>query len=163
MSGDRTAAVGADDTIVRAAVRRCRVARIATLSRNGRPSVTPLYVAWVRGEVWLTTADWTLAARNLRDDARASVLLQPEARGRRAGPVVRVTGRGEVRRDARSLRALNLRLARRYVLTPGGLRDVLTHLPLLRLRRAYRAQSRAKGGAVVLAVTPSRVEVLSRA
>jgi len=59
-----------DDPAVLAVIRRCMVARIATLSGSGRPSINPLYFIYQNGHIWLGTADWTLAARNVKADPR---------------------------------------------------------------------------------------------
>ncbi|MBI5568284.1 MAG: pyridoxamine 5'-phosphate oxidase family protein, partial [Chloroflexi bacterium] len=67
-----------DDPAVLDVIRRCLVARIATLSGNGRPSINPLYFVTVNGHVWLGTADWTLAARNVNANPRMSVLFNVE-------------------------------------------------------------------------------------
>ena len=48
----------ADDRVVLTIIRRCMVARIATLSRNGRPSIKPLYFVYVNNRIWLGTPDW---------------------------------------------------------------------------------------------------------
>ena len=46
----------ADDPAVLDIMRRSMVARIATLSRNGRPSINPLYFVYLNGHIWLGTA-----------------------------------------------------------------------------------------------------------
>ncbi|MEZ4517271.1 MAG: pyridoxamine 5'-phosphate oxidase family protein [Chloroflexota bacterium] len=68
----------ANDPEVRAFIRQAMVARVATLSRNGRPSITPLYFVYVDDHIWLGTADWTLAARSVKVNPRVSVLFQLE-------------------------------------------------------------------------------------
>ena len=64
-----------DDPVALDIVRRSMVARIATVSRGGRPSVIPLYFVPVDGRIWLGTVDWALAARNVNADPRVSVLF----------------------------------------------------------------------------------------
>ncbi len=148
-----------DDPQVRVILRRAMVARIATLSRNGRPSANPLYFAAYDGKLCLGTADWTLAAHNVRADPRVSVLLNVEQDpGNR--PVLRISGTAVVRTDARANRAYNLRVAFKYVLAPAAIWNTLTHLRAYLLRRFSRAQSRQKGVACVIEVTPERVELL---
>ena len=68
----------ADDPVVLDILRRSMVARIATLSRSGRPSVNPLYFIYLNGKIWLGTPEWTLAARNVKADPRVSVLFNVE-------------------------------------------------------------------------------------
>jgi hypothetical protein len=144
----------ADRRIAADVLRRSRVARIATVSRSGRPSVNPLYFVEAAGHLWLGTSDWTLAARNVAADPRVVVLLQVE--GEHDEWVLSICGMAQVRQDARTLRIYNRRVALRYVLTPGGLRDALSHRRLIGPRRRYYAQGRQKGSACVIDVTPDR-------
>lgn len=148
-----------DDPLVRRMLRRAMVGRIATLSHNGRPSINPLYFTVVNGQIWLGTADWTLAARNARADSRVSVLLNIERRphDRR---LLRVTGQAAVLTDAQSKRAYIWRVALKYSLSPGGLLNSLRHLDKSRLIRRYHQQSAAKGQMCLIAVTPEQIELL---
>ena len=68
----------ADDPAVLDVMRRSMVARIATLSLNGRPSINPLYFVYLNGHIWLGTVEWTLAARNVKAEPRVSVLFEVE-------------------------------------------------------------------------------------
>ena len=149
----------ANDPEVLAVMRRAMVARIATLSRNGRPSVTPLYFVCVKGSLWLGTVDWTLAARDAKADPRISVLLNVEhnPRDRR---ILRVSGRASVRTDPQLQRAYNLRVVFKYSLTPGGIYNTLQHVRQLRFMHQYHAQSAEKGKACVIEVTPEQAEFL---
>lgn len=148
----------ADDPEVRDILRRCMVARIATLSGNGRPSITPLYFVYVNGHIWLGTVDWTLAARHVTADPRVSILFAVE-RNAKDSRIVRLTGRGTVRTDQQAQRSYNLRVARKYVLLPGAIRDLLAHRRLLPIRRRYRAQSAEKGRSCIIEVIPESVEM----
>lgn len=67
-----------DDPAVLNVLRRSMIARIATLSRTGRPSINPLYFVYLDNHLWLSTAEWTLAARNVKADPRVSVLFEVE-------------------------------------------------------------------------------------
>lgn len=147
------------DAEVLGVIRRSKVARIATLSRNGRPSINPLYFTCHQGHVWLGTVDWTLAARNVQADPRVSLLFEGECRPA-DDPLVRITGHAIVRTDPSTQRAYNLRVAFRYVLTPGAVRNSLQHFHQLKVRRAYHAQSGARGKACVIDVVPERAEFL---
>jgi general stress protein 26 len=149
-----------DDRVALDIMRRCMVARIATLSRNGRPTINPLYFVYLNGRIWLGTPDWTLAVRNVKADPRVSVLFEAEQdpRDRR---VLRIHGRASIRADQKVLRSYNLRVARRYILTPGGIYNALTHLQQLSLRRYYIAQNAEKGRSCVIEVIPEQVELLA--
>ena len=148
-----------DDPAMLDVIRRCMVARIATLSRNGRPSINPLYFVYVPGHIWLGTVEWTLAARNIKADPRVSVLFEVE-RDRSPHLVLRISGRASVRTDPKGQRSYNLRVARKYVLTPGGIRHYLAHLRQLKLRRHYAAQNVSMGQPCIIEVTPLEAEFL---
>ncbi|HSR24473.1 MAG TPA: pyridoxamine 5'-phosphate oxidase family protein [Candidatus Eisenbacteria bacterium] len=138
-------------------LRRSMVARIATLSRSGRPSIVPLYFVHHDGRIGLGTPVWTLTARNVAADPRVSVLFEVE-RDPGDRRVLRIGGRARVRGDREAVRAYALRAARKYVLTPGGIRNALAHVRQLPLRRRYAAQSAERGPTCVIEVTPGRAE-----
>jgi general stress protein 26 len=150
--------VNGHDADVTDVLRRSMVARIATLSASGRPSVNPLYFVVRNGNIWLGTADWTLAARNVECDARVSVLFDADRRPNTR--VVRIRGRATLRIDRAAARAYNRRVLRKYVLTPGGIGNLLLHVRKLPLRRQYYAQSAKKGRPCVIEVTPEEIDVL---
>ena len=150
----------ADDPVVRNILRRSMVAHIATLSRSGRPSVNPLYFIYLNGKIWLGTPEWTLAARNVKADPRVCVLfnVEQDPADRR---VLHIIGQARVRTDAEALRSYNPPMARKYVLTPGGIYNWLTQPRQLWLRRYYIAQSAQKGPAGVIEVTPELVKIIA--
>jgi hypothetical protein len=149
-----------DDPAVLKVLQRSMVARIATLSRNGRPSINPLYFVSWKGHIWLGTSDWTLAARNVKADPRVSVLFKVE---QNPGDhrVLRIRGRARVLTDPIAQRSYNLRVARKYILTFGGIRNYLTNLRLLNLQHRYHAQSAEKGQACIIDVIPEQIEFLN--
>ena len=151
--------MNADDPAVVDVVRRCMVARIATLSSNGRPSINPLYLVHLNGHIWLGTADWTLAARNVKADPRVSVLFNVE-RDRSDRRVLRISGRASVNTDREVQRIHERLVARKYVLTPSGIRHYLTNFRLLLPMHYYHAQSAAKGLPCVIDVIPEQAEFL---
>jgi hypothetical protein len=150
----------ADDPAVLDVLRRSMVARIATLSRNGRPSINPLYFVAPHGRIWLGTSEWTLAARNVLADPRVSVLFEVE-QGRSPHRVLRISGWASVRTDQQAQRSYGLRVARKYVLTPGGIRNHLAHIRQFSLRLHYAAQSAEKGQPCVIEVIPLEAEFLT--
>ena len=150
----------ADDPVVLDVMRRSMVARIATLSRNGRPSINPLYFVYLNGHIWLGTVDWTLAARNVKADPRVSVLFEVE-QDPSDQRVLRIRGRASVRTDQKAQHSYNLRTARKYLLTPGGIRNALTHIRQLPTMHNYHAQSAEKGQPCVIEVTPEQAEFLN--
>jgi|WetSurMetagenome_2_1015567.scaffolds.fasta_scaffold296220_2 hypothetical protein len=146
---------------VRNLLRRCMVARIATLSSNRRPSVNPLYFTVINSRIYLVTADWTLAARNVRANPQVSVLFEREG-DEAARWMLRVTGQAQVRTDASVMRPCNLQVALKYIISPGGLLDTWRHRHRTRAQRLYRAGSQKKGQACVIEVTPERFELLEK-
>ena len=149
-----------DDPAALDVLRRSMVARIATLSRNGRPSINPLNFVYLNDHIWLGTVDWTLAARNVKADPRVSVLFEVEHDP--CDPrVLRIRGRASLRTDQKVMRSYDLRAVRKYYLTPGGIRDTLIHRRLLMLRRHYHAQAAEKGQPCVIEVIPEQAEFLN--
>jgi hypothetical protein len=148
-----------DDPAVLNFMHRSMVARIATLSHNGRPSITPLYFVYVKGHIWLGTADWTLAAREAKADPRVSVLFQIE-RNPNDHRILRIIGNANVRTDTNTMRSSNLRMALKYILTPGSLHNRLSNRRLVQAERLYHMQSAAKGLACIIDVTPEQAEFL---
>jgi len=138
-------------------IRHSMVARIATLSRSGRPSITPLYFVCVDDHLWLGTASWTLAAREAVSNPRVCVLFQRTPNDRR---IVRVTGPAVVRTDTETMTRSRRMMAFKYVLSPGGLINHLANWRLRALVSRYRAQSAGKGGGCIIDITPEQVEVL---
>ncbi len=149
----------ADDPVALDIIRRCMVARIATLSRNGRPSINPLYFVYQDGRIWLGTPDWTLAVRNVKADPRVNVLFKVEQDPSDLR-VLRIGGRASIRVEQEVRRSYNLRVARKYVLTPGGIHNILVHIQQLSLRRYYIAQNAEKGRPCVIEVVPEQVELV---
>jgi hypothetical protein len=88
-----------------------------------------------------------------------SVLFEVE-RDRSARRILRISGRAIVRTDLKGQRSYNRRVARKYLLTPGGIRHYLAHIRQLKLQRIYHAQAAEKGLACVIEVTPFHVELL---
>jgi len=140
-------------------LRRSMVARIATLSRNGRPSINPLYFVAPHDHLWLGTSDWTLAARNVKADARVSVLFNVEQDPAHQR-VLRIVGRAQVRTDPEIMRSYNLQVARKYILTPAGIVNALAHLWQISLKLTYNAQGAEKGQACVIEIIPEQAELL---
>lgn len=140
-------------------IRQSMVARIATLSQNRRPSITPLYFVVVDGHIWLGTADWTLAAREINTNPRVTVLFQHE-RSRHDQRILRVQGQAVVRIDDQTVKSGNRQMAFKYVFSPAGLLNHALNLRLLPLMQQYRAQGSAKGKACIIDMTPERVEFL---
>ena len=148
-----------DDPEVRVVIRRSMVARIATLSIHGRPSINPLYFVSRNNGIWLGTDDWTLAARNVKADSRVSVLFEVE-KTQGDHRVLRIRGRASISSDFKKLRSYNLRVAFKYILTPAGILNALAHVRQIPLKLNYNAQGAEKGQPCIIEVAPEQVEFL---
>jgi general stress protein 26 len=148
-----------DDPAVVDILRRAMVARIATVSRNGRPHVNPLYFVCGRGKIYLGTTDRTLAALNVKANPRVTVLfnIESEPNDRR---VLRLRGGAIVRTDARLCRWYVRSDLRKYIFSRRGFGNSLAHARLLPLVRRF-VSSGEKGQECVLEVRPEEAEFLT--
>jgi general stress protein 26 len=136
---------------------RAMVARIATVSRTGRPHVNPLYFVVTAGRIHLGTSVPTLAARNVRAASEVQVLFEVE-RDPDDSRILRMDGTAVVQTDPELLDRYRRRVARKYILTPAGLWNMLVHpRQWIPLRRHTR-----KGNGCVIDVTPTRLEFIDR-
>ncbi|HKE11263.1 MAG TPA: pyridoxamine 5'-phosphate oxidase family protein [Myxococcota bacterium] len=143
-----------DDPIVRGFLRDSFVARVATQSRSGRPSLTPLWFIVDRGHLYMATGQATLAARNAVANPEVAILLDGEAAGR-SECVLRVHGKATVHSGFPTWRVL-ARLALKYYVAPPAARAELAHAAQWRLRTRYYAQ----GQSAVIEVAPETAELV---
>ena len=148
-----------DDPAVVDILRRAMVARIATVSRNGRPHANPLYFVYRNGIIYLGTTDRTLAALNIKANPRVTVLfnIESEPNDRKA---LRIHGNAIVRTDSTLCGRYVLRDVRKYFMSRRGLGNTLAHARLLPIVRRYVA-SGEKGKACVLEVRPDEATLLT--
>lgn len=145
-----------DDPIVRAFLARSLVARVATRSSRGWPALAPLWFVALGSRLYTGTGAATLAARNAAANPAVAVLLDAEADGPSAY-VLRLHGRATVSRALPPWRAM-LALARKYYLSPAGLRCEVANVAKWSLRRGYYAQAEA----ATIEIQIERVELLQR-
>lgn len=147
-----------DDPAVVDILRRAMVARIATVSRNGRPHVNPLYFVRGNGKIYLGTTDRTLAALNVKANPRVMILfnIDGEPNDQR---VLKIRGGAIVRTDAGLCRWYVIRDLRKYIISRRGLRNTLAHVQLLPVVRRF-VTSGEKGKACVLEVRSEEAELL---
>lgn len=148
-----------DDPAVTNILRHAMVARIATVSRNGRPHVNPLYFVLGNGRIYLGTTDRTLAALNAKANPRVAILFNIE-REPNDRTFVRIRGTANVRTDSRINRWYIPRDLRKYILNRRGLINTLEHARLLPVVRRF-VMSGEKGKACVLEVLPDEAELLT--
>jgi general stress protein 26 len=148
-----------DDPAALDILRRAMVARIATVSRNGRPHVNPLYFVCGNGKIYLGTTDRPLAALNVKANPRVTILfdIESEPNDRR---VLRIRGGATVRTDSRLCRWYVLRDIRKYFMSRRGVGNTLAHARLLPIVRRF-VSSGEKGKECVLEVRPEEAELLT--
>ena len=143
------------DPDIRRILERAMVARLATVSRNGRPHVNPLYFVVHSGRIHLGTSIPTLAARNASAAPGVQILFEVE-RDRNDARLLRMDGTAVVQTDPALVENYRRRVARKYIITPAGLWNLLAHpRQWIPLRRHTR-----KGSGCVIDVTPTRVEFI---
>lgn len=148
-----------DDPVVTEILSRAMVARIATVSRNGRPHVNPLFFLCGNGKIYLGTTDRTLAARNVKANPRITVLFNIE-RNPDDPRVLRIRGNSVVRIDSGLNRWYLLRDLRKYFGSRRGLANLLAHARLLPTVARF-VLSGEKGRPCVLEVQPEDAELLT--
>jgi general stress protein 26 len=148
-----------DDPPVADILRRAMVARIATISRSGRPHVNPLYFLCGNGKIYLGTVDRTLAALNVKADPRVTILFNIESEPNDPR-VLRIHGSAVVRTDSRLCRWYAIRDMRKYFMSRRGLGNTLAHARLLPVVRRFLS-SGEKGKMCVLEVRPEDAELLT--
>lgn len=144
--------MGPQDSAVQGVLARSMIACVATISRDGVPSLTPLWFVVDRGRVLMTTGQATLAVRNIATHP-AVVLLVDEEPAERSQRVLRIRGTATVRRGLPSFRQL-LRIAVKYYISPTALSSELIYLPKWVLRGRMYARMRP----AVIEVTPETAE-----
>lgn len=132
------------------------VTRIATLSRRGEPALTPIWFVLHRERIFLGTARHTLAARNAAANPDVVLLFDGETLPG-STQILRLYGRAVVR-DRRVPWPVLLGAARKYYLSPGGLRCELAHAGLWRLRSRYYGHAEP----ALIEIEPVRAEFLRR-
>ncbi|GHP01069.1 hypothetical protein KSF_111160 [Reticulibacter mediterranei] len=148
-----------DDPTVLTTIQHCMVARIATLSRNGRPCVTPIYFVRHNGNIWLGTSDRTLAVHNIKAHPQVSVLLAVE-QDTNSPRTLRIKGKARLLTDQQTQRTYRLNIARKYFMTLGGVRNTLAHIHQIQPLR-YHIQNTEKGNPCIIEVIPEQAELLS--
>ena len=139
----------ADSAVARRFLDRSMVVRLATLSAQGQPHITPLWFVSDGRRVYVTTRNASLAARDVTATRQVVMLFHGE---RAAGParVLRVAGRAQSGRRLRL--SVLLRFALKYHLSPGGLRNLAGGLRTVPARVRYYAERYGEAG--VIEVSP---------
>jgi general stress protein 26 len=138
----------------------CMVARLATMSRSGRPHVNPIYFVVDDGKLHLGTSTSTLAARNVVANPKVQVLLDVESDSSH-GRMARVTGQAVVLTDPGVLRDYKRRDARKYFRSLRSLWMSLTHLRQLFLTTRYLSSDDPATSHCIIEIDVTEVELLA--
>ena len=141
------------DRSTRAILASSMVARVATLSPEGAPLLTPLWFVAMSGKLWFVTHRPSLVVRNLEALSRVSLLFEENIA--QLPRLLRITGQATVHQRGPSASHL-LRLAFKYHLSPRAVWHEVRHVDRWRLRSALHSQ----GSPVVVEVAPERTELL---
>lgn len=135
------------------------VARLATVSRTGRPHVNPIYFVLSDGRIHLGTVTGTLAARNVRANPAVQILFEVESNptDRR---ILRMEGTAVIRTEPALCRNYRRHISRKYFRSLPGLWMSLAHLRQLLLTRSYLFTGETGSRHCVIEVEPTSVEML---
>ena len=115
-----------DDPEVREFLAHSMILRFASLSPKGQPLVRCLWFVCQQGRMFLFTASNTPTGRSISVHPDVTLLFDGE-RGPRSDRLLRVHGRAVFRRERGIVARVLLGLARKYFVTPPGLRNMLAH------------------------------------
>jgi general stress protein 26 len=135
------------------------VARLATVSRSGRPHVNPNYFVVDGSRLWLGTTTGTLAARNVAVNPSAQLLFDNEQDPTEAR-LVRITGTATVRTEPELVAEYKRRNARKYFRSLPGLLMSLRNLRRLFLTGKYLSTTDPAGRHCVIEIEPTQIEIL---
>jgi general stress protein 26 len=147
------------DSLMQDLLEGAKVARLASISRSGRPHVNPNYFVIEGSRLWLGTTTGTLAARNVAANPSVQLLLEIE-RDPSDLRLVRITGNATIRTEPDLLKEYKRRDARKYFLSLRGLLMSLRHLHRLFLTSKYLFTTDPTSRHCVIEVEPTRFEIL---
>jgi nitroimidazol reductase NimA-like FMN-containing flavoprotein (pyridoxamine 5'-phosphate oxidase superfamily) len=152
VTGDRATRVSADDRRVHDALRRCMIARIATVSAEMEPLIMPLYFVAVEGRVYMNNSTTSPTVRNVEAHPRVLVLLTG-----RQGELIEMRGTARYVRDEATMRRVVRAALPKYVLRPRALWSWIRHLSRLPMRSRY-VRERSSGS---IEITPESYAIAS--
>ena len=131
------------------------IVRVATLSRDGTPRLTPLWFIHDRGRIYMNTRAESPAVKDIWANPFV-VLLFEKDRGPRPGKTLRIRGRAAFQAGTALNRRMYIRSALKYHLSPGGLKNLLQSLTSLPIRARYYRERAGESGTIE--VTPESLE-----
>lgn len=154
-----------DDPEVREFLAHSMVLRMASLSPKGQPIVRCLWFVCQRGRIYTFTGEMTPTGRSISVHPDVTLLFDGE-RGPRSSRLLRVRGHATYRRESGIMARVLLGLARKYFLTPPGLRNSLAHARMVPLAVRFYAEPgwevRGQGVGLIIEVVPDSFEFLPR-
>jgi general stress protein 26 len=151
-----------NDPVVQHLLGRAMVARLATMSRSGRPHANPIYFVVDGSRLWLGTTTGTLAARNVEANPSVQLLFEDE-QNPEDDRIVRITGTAAIRTEPDLLKEYKRRDARKYFRSWRSLRMSLRNLYRLLLTSTYLSTANTANtasGHCVIEVEPTHIEIL---
>ena len=148
------------DALVQHLLKRAMVARMATISRSGRPHVNPNYFVVDDSRLWLGTTTGTLAARNVAVNPAVQLLFEIEE-DPTDSRLMRITGTAAIRTEPDLLKEYKRRDVRKYFRSLRGLLMSLRHLHRVFLTSKYLSTSDPTNRHCVIEVEPTKIEILS--
>lgn len=135
-----------DSQRVRRFLARSMIACVATITPAGRPRITPLWFVTERGAVVLNCRTESPAARDILAHADVVILFAHD-RGT-SKRILKLRGRANFYPGRQFSAHTLLKFARKYYLTPGGVRSVLASLGTLPARLRYYRERAGEAGAI---------------
>ena len=154
-----------DDPEVSEFLARSMVLRMASLSPKGQPLIRCLWFVCQQGRIYTFTGELTPTGRSISVHPDVTLLFDGE-RGPRSSRLLRVRGHAVYRRESGIVARVLLGLARKYFLTPPGLRNLLAHARKVPLAIRFYAEPgwevRGQGVGLIIEVVPESFEFLPR-
>jgi hypothetical protein len=152
-----------DDPEVREFLARSMIMRMASLSPKGQPLIRCLWFVCQRGRIYIFTGDINPTGRGVSVHPGVTLLFDGE-RGPRSSRLLRMRGRAAYRRERHIVVRVLLGLARKYFLTPAGLRNLLANARRVPLAIRFYAEpaweARGTGLGIIMEVVPEGFEFL---
>jgi hypothetical protein len=139
------------------------IMRMGSLSPKGQPLIRCLWFVLLKGRIYIFVTELSPTGCGISVHPNVTLLFDGE-RGAASGRVLRVRGRAAYRRDRGTVVRVLSRLARKYLLTPPGLRNLLAHARIAPLALRFYAEpgwrERGKGLGLIMEVEPKACEFL---
>ncbi len=154
-----------EDPEVREFLDRSMIMRMASLSPKGQPIIRCLWFVCQQGRIYIFIGEASPTGRGISVHPDVTLLFDCE-RGPPSNRLLRVRGQAVYRRERGIVARVLLGLARKYFLTPPGLRNLLANARLIPLWVRFYVEpgweQRGRGLGIIMEVLPESVEFLPR-